>query len=505
MKYSLRIQLTLSCALAIAILLAILGITLYVGLYQAFASRFDLSLRTRTALLISALDWDSRGNVHVGSDSAAQDRQSALTLPRFYEIWTPHGRPLLLAPELNHRSLQFLQPHSFTGQFVKIHLADGHAAREFVIRSSRGDREDIEHDGHQQGHQDPRGNTRQSQAAERRPSDAAKNGINRSSNHRQFMIAVARPTGELDASLDSLQWSLIIACSAATLLSAWIIWWLLGRGLRPVGIIAEEITRVGVNDLSDRISVGGVPVELIPIVDRLNQLLQRIEDAMRREKAMTADIAHELRTPLASMRASAELALSRPRDPTEYQRMIGEFLAVELHMQHLVENFLTLARLEAKPKLAQREYRSQPAEMIRRYADEWQGLLQSRQIRLELQLIDSLGVNAPEELLRIAIRNVFENAVSYVDDGGTIRINMRRESAHVILEFGNTGSRVPHDQTSMVFERFWRGDTARSDLTRHSGLGLAIVRQAVDNCGGMVDVETQVGGWFTIRLSLPPV
>ncbi len=503
MRQSLRIQLALSCAVGIAILLTVLGYSLYFSLSEAFTSHFEFSLRSRTALLISALDWDPHNVVHVRSDSAIRDRRSLLALPRYYEIWTMHGQPLLISPSLNHQSLPFFLPAASAGRFAQVRLPGQKSAQAFVIRAARGNGEGTEQREHQRGHHDPPSASAKNHASVQVPKARPDKIKSVAADPRHFIVSVARPTGELDASLDSLQWSLIIAFSAATLLSAFIIWWLLGCGLHPVGTIAEEITRVGIEDMTDRVSLRDVPIELAPIVHRLNQLLKRIEDAMRREKAMTADIAHELRTPLASMRASAELALSRPRDPVEYQRMIRDFLAVELNMQHMVENFLILSRLEAKPSAAKKEYQSDVAEMIQRYIADARVQLQEREIHLHSHLMTGPLVNAPEDLLRIVLRNVLENAISYVNFGGTIRIDMRQDLSYVHLEIANSGSRITKDQTQAVFERFWRGDPARSDLVEHSGLGLAIVHQAMDNLKGKVKVESELGGWFAIGLFLP--
>jgi signal transduction histidine kinase len=511
MTNSLRLRLTLSCALAIAMLLAILGCTLYFSLSEAFLSRFELSLRSRAAVLISFLDWNRRGTVHFNGGADAHGLHTALAIPRRYEIWTLHGRPLLVAPDLKNYPMIFTHSLNMAGQFIRLNLANRQPALEFIVSAVRGDEDDGDgqdhkhdhHDGHQDGHKDKPRRVGDPKQATRKGRHAAKENRPDNPKRRHFILAVARSTGELDASLDSLQWSLIIACSTATIVSAFIIWWLLGRGLRPVGRIAEEITRVGADDLSDRISNDHVPIELIPIVDRLNQLLGRIDDAMRREKAMTADIAHELRTPLASMRASAELALTRPREPEEYQRIIGEFLAVELQMQHMVENFLTLARLEARPSAASEQHQCNVAKMIRRCIEESQPLLKIRNIHLESDLIDSPAINVPEELLRIVLRNVFENAIHYVDANGSIRTNIRWQPPYAIFEIANSGCRITKDQAQMVFDRFWRGDTARAELTEHSGLGLSIVRQAVNNFGGKVEVEAELDGWFVLRLYLP--
>ena len=505
MKYSLRIRLTLSCAIAIAVLLAGLGVTLYVSLRRAFVSRFDLSMRSRAVLLINAIDWDSRQGIHLGEDSSHRAGPSGLELPRYYQIWTRRGQSLLVAGALHGHQLRF-DPHpTHGGSFLLVTFFKHRAAREYIFQIVRKPDDDEQHGQHQHGQQDPGPNhhlTHVRPTAEHREDgphhpDRAK--------LRHYIIAVAKSTGELDAALDSLGWSLIVACSAATLLSAAVMWHLLERGFRSVDKVADAITRVGTKNLSDRVAIADAPKELRPIIDRLNQLLQRVEDTVNREKALTADIAHELRTPLAGMRAATELAVSRPREAEEYRRIFRDVLASEMQMQQLVENLLVLARLEAHGA------RTHPLEdcdyvtMIQCLLDERSAEIHQRHITTQIKLANPAVIRAPKELLRIVLRNVIDNAVAYVNDGGTIRISGHFNSKSFVMEIGNTGSQIPSQDAHMVFERFWRGDHARADSHRHSGLGLSIVRQAVENIGGMVSVRSEAGGWFEIRFEYPPV
>ncbi len=503
MKYSLRIRLTLSCAIAIAVLLAGLGVTLYVSLRGAFVSRFDLSMRSRAVLLINSIDWDARQGIHLSEDSPHSAGLSGLDLPRYYQIWTRHGQPLLVAGALHGHQLRFDAHPSHGGSFLHVKFFKHRAAREYIFQIARKPDDDDQHGQHQHGRQDPGPSHHLAPA---RPTsdhrDVEPHHPDRD-KLRHYIIAVAKSTGELDAALDSLGWSLIIACSAATLLSAAVMWHLLERGFRSVDKVADAITRVGTKDLSDRVAIADAPEELRPIIDRLNQLLQRVEDTVNREKALTADIAHELRTPLAGMRAATELAVSRPREAEEYRRIFRDVLASEMQMQQLVENLLVLARLEAH------EARTYPLDecdctaMIQCLLDERSAEIHQRHITTQIKLTNPAVIRAPKELLRIVLRNVIDNAVAYVNDGGTISISSHFNSQAFVLEIGNTGSKIPTRDANMVFERFWRGDHARTGSHRHSGLGLSIVRQAVENIGGIVSVRSEQGEWFELRFEYP--
>ena len=489
---SIRLQLMLTCGAAIAVMLAVLGGSLYLTLQHALESQFNASLTARATLLVATLDWDPHRGFHISSDFTPVTDGHAHGVPRYFQIWTPRGKSVLHPPALGKRNLKFLTPARHAVRFAGVDLPDDHDGRELAIRFREGNSDEHDHDHHHDGHHHAghSHNNRSTKAAEAEHAG------------QDYILAVARPTDDLDDALSSIAWSLTISCSLATLISAALIAWLVNRGFRPVDSIAEQIAGVGATRLKDRISTHHVPRELIPIVDRLNKLLERVEEAVIREKALTADMAHELRTPLAGLRTGAELALTRLRSSDEYQRTLRQSLDISIQMQEMVENLLTLARLEAGA-WAQVSENCPLDQMIQQHLQGCKESIISRAVTLDDRGVSPAVVKAPPELVLLVVRNVLDNAISYVNNGGTIRVGLENAADAVVLTVANTGSAISVQQSQQIFERFWRGDDSRTDHGRHSGLGLSIVQNVMRQIGGRVIVESSVGGWFTIVLLFP--
>ncbi|MGC9259203.1 MAG: ATP-binding protein [Phycisphaerae bacterium] len=491
---SIRLQLMFWCSGAIALLLALLGIGLYLTLSHSLESQFNDSLTARATVLVDTLDWDTHRGFHVNTDFTPVTGSTTQGIPRYYQIWTPDGKTVLHPPMLGRRGLKFLIPQHPLGTFTNIDLPDDRDGRELVIRFQEDhdhddeDARDHRHDG--PGHVGDGHKDRQDHDAP--PIHPPHN----------YILAVARPTNDLDDTLAIIGWSLAISCTMATVLSAILIAWLVHRGFRPVDTIAEQIAGVGTTHLKDRISTENIPCELFPIVDRLNKLLQRVEAAVIREKALSADMAHELRTPLAGLRTAAEVALTRPRSPEEYQRTLRQSLEISVQMQEMVEHLLTLARLEARAWTQTAEPCSLNR-MLDQQLDRYRSGIISHHLAWDKSGVSPASVIAPPELLLLVLRNVLDNAIDYVNENGTIRVALESRDDGVILTVANTGSAVSAQQACQVFERFWRGDTSRTDQGRHSGLGLSIVQNVMRQLGGTVKVDSSVGGWFAVVLFFP--
>ncbi len=498
---SIRLRLTLWCGVAIALMLAVLGVSLYLTLQHSLQSQFNASLVARATLLVDTLDWDQHRGFHVSTDFTPIAGGENQGTPHYFQIWTPEGKSVLRAPALGRRQLKFIKPPPDADVFAAVNLAGDHGGRELVLRFREGDDDDSEHhhdarNGH--GHVDTHGETTLPQQGDHLDYHDAPG------KHapRHYILAVARPTEELDEAISSIGWSLAISCTLTTLVSAVLIAWLLHHGFRPVNAIAEQIAAVGATHLDDRISPENIPRELLPIVDRLNKLLERVEVAVKREKSLTADMAHELRTPLAGLRTAMELSLSRARAPEEYQHTLRQSLAISMQMQDMVENLLMLARLESG--LSAKNLEScRLDQMLARQLEQFSDGILDRNVMLENSVMMPTLVLAPPELLTLVIRNVLDNAVSYVNDKGTIRVTLSEAAHEMELRVANTGSAVSSAQSQQVFERFWRGDASRTGQGRHSGLGLSIVQNAMRQIGGTATVESSLGGWFTMILLFP--
>jgi two-component system heavy metal sensor histidine kinase CusS len=275
------------------------------------------------------------------------------------------------------------------------------------------------------------------------------------------------------------------------------------QGLRPLDALVAHIAAIRQDELSTLLPAKRMPAEVAPVVERLNDLLRRLEEAFRRERAFTADAAHELRTPLTGMRSTLEVALARPRTGDDYRQAMTECLHIIRHMQEMVDNLLTLARLEG----GQTALRIEPVivgELLQATLRPFADKARSRGIAIESRVSGGLVCTTDHNSLAMIFTILLANAAEYTNDGGRIEIVARRLGASVELTIANTGCRLSQEEARHVFERFWRGDASRTGTGIHCGLGLPLVHRAAASIGGTVTADVD-DGMFTVRLMLPAV
>lgn len=246
------------------------------------------------------------------------------------------------------------------------------------------------------------------------------------------------------------------------------------RGLRPMDRVARDIAQRSPTQLQP-IGLNDVPEEIRPLADSLNRLLERLEDALESERRFTANAAHELRTPLAGLRAQAQVAL-RAEAGTDRTAALHQIIRGVDRATRLVEQLLTLARLD--PEIATRGY--VPVDMLRLVTGVLAELADAAHAkRIDIGLVEtSRGtILGDAGALAILVRNLIDNAIRYTPPGGRIEVAVTERAREVLLTVSDTGPGIPAAERERVFERFHR--LADSDGSG-SGLGLAIVRRIAD-------------------------
>jgi signal transduction histidine kinase len=316
------------------------------------------------------------------------------------------------------------------------------------------------------------------------------------------VIAVFTDASAIDHVLSRLGWLLVVVTLAVSALSAVVQAMAVHRGLRPLAQLAAEISRVGSDDLAHRFERAQRPHELAPVVERLNDLLIRLEAAFVRERRFSSAAAHELRTPLAGLRATLEVLQLDPAVDGRHASAIAACLAIIVQMERIVEALLLLARLDAGRVVPQAE----PVELARLCTDAWTQVAAqaaARGLNVVWELSEDACCASDPRLLAVVVANLLGNAVAHADAGGDVRVHAAMRGGAVELTVDNSGSRVEAAEAERVFERFWRGDAARSGTIHHSGLGLALCRDIVAVLGGSIRVATSVGGRFVVTVTLP--
>lgn len=272
------------------------------------------------------------------------------------------------------------------------------------------------------------------------------------------------------------------------------------RGLRPLGEMTLALQRVGPKQLHERVTAVGWPRELQPLAIAFDDMLDRLEDSFTRLSQFSADLAHELRTPIANIRGEAEVALTRTRTANEYRDVIESAVAECQRLTQVVENLLFLARTEAAEGQVQRtSFAGRPA--VEKIAAFYEPIAEEQQ--LTITCTGEGNIVADEMLFNRAVGNLVENALHHTPAGGTIRISVANRAAHSEIAVRDTGSGIADEHLPKVFDRFYRADSSRS--SDGLGLGLALVKSITDLHGGSATIESRIGAGTTVTLTFPVV
>lgn len=322
-------------------------------------------------------------------------------------------------------------------------------------------------------------------------------------NGQILAIRAAVPTEPFDQALDRFRLILKETLPVLIVLASLIGYWVSGRGLAPVKEIIRTARGIGVASLSSRLKVPKVHDELRLLTDTLNDMLARIESSVQRITQFTADASHDLRTPLALIRSSSELALLRSRSEEEYREALTGILTTSEETTGLVENLLTLARADAGAASLQ-FHRLDLIPHLRKTAEEARIIAAQKDIRVsEILPDDPVWILADSSTIERLFRIVLENAVKYTPSGGEIGVVFHNGDGSAHVDIRDTGIGIPAKDLDHIFERFYRADEARSQETGGSGLGLAIARWVVEMHHGSITAESELGSGSVFSISLP--
>jgi two-component system heavy metal sensor histidine kinase CusS len=280
--------------------------------------------------------------------------------------------------------------------------------------------------------------------------------------------------------------------------SAIIAWSVTKRGLDPLEKMTRALKRAGPKQLHERVTTVGWPRELQPLAVAFDEMLARLEDSFERLSQFSADIAHELRTPIGNIRGEAEVALTRPRSAEEYREVIESTIAECEHLGHIVDNLLFLARTEAAEGHLQRtSFNGRAA--IEKIAAFHEPIAEEQ--RLTIRCAGETTFTADEMLFERAVNNLVENAVRHTAPGGSIEIAVADRGANSEVSVKDNGSGIATEHLPRVFDRFYRADSSRS--SEGVGLGLALVKSIMDLHGGSAGIESQPGRGTLVTLTFP--
>lgn len=312
-------------------------------------------------------------------------------------------------------------------------------------------------------------------------------------------IAVAQPMRVRNRLAAVSAWRTLLPFLGMLPVLGLLVWWLVGRGLRPLGRLAASV-QARTPDTLDTLPVGEVPDEVRPLVDSLNDLLVRLKAAVDAQRAFVADAAHELRTPLTALQLQTQL-VERAQSEGDRAAALGDLKEGLQRATHTVQQMLTLARQE--PGAVESAFAPVPlAPLIRTSVAEHSALAAARGIDLGvLEADETLEVQGDAGALKILLANLIGNALRYVPDNGRVDVSCRVVDGEACLDVADNGPGIPAGERERVFDRFYRRDGAGHGAG--AGLGLAIVRTIAQRHGATVRLLDADAGGLLARVVFP--
>jgi len=280
-------------------------------------------------------------------------------------------------------------------------------------------------------------------------------------------------------------------------------YWLAGRALRPVRGIIDTAARLRPDRLDERLPIRGSGDELDRLAWTVNRLLDRIAQHLADRRDFLANSAHELRSPLAAMRSTVEVALQSGRISAEDEETFAVVIDQCRSLEHLVNQLLLIAETEAE-KLTDRAEEVRLDRLVATSADMFSAAAELKEVTLRAERLTPAVVHGNRNHLRQVVNNLLDNAVKFTPPGGTVSVELRSGGpAEAVLQVADSGPGIPADDLPYVFDRFFRGDRSRYRDGLGTGLGLSICRAVVAVQGGTITAASTPGSGTVFTVTLP--
>lgn len=481
MIMSLRMRFIIGVVFSVAVLLCIAGIMIYSATRLMLITNFDKSL-LNTARLLSAIVEDESYdiehkdhediNVPTASEEKIEFDLNLNAMPEFstpfggayFQFWNMAGISIIRSPSLKDASLSRFENMSQTAQYQEIILPDGNKGREIAFEF-----------------------TPKTEAGE---------------DKATFSIVVARDASAIFKHLAFLKKLMLITIAAVILLSIFAATFVTGAGLKPIHRLADEISTVDIKNLNKNHISKKYPKELSPVTKCLNSLLARLKISFEREKQFNSDVAHELRTPLAGIKSTIEVSLSRDRKPEEYKASLVDCLNVANSMHRMINSLLSLARFESQQQTLNYE-----EVILKNLIDQcwisFEDRANDRKITFQNRIKEDIICACDKTCLSMVVSNILDNAVEHSNTKEKIWAEGQKLHDHILISISNTGCKLDQKQIGKVFNSFWTADASRQNAGRHCGIGLTVVKRVVEILNGNVGALVSSDKIFTINITLP--
>ena len=326
-------------------------------------------------------------------------------------------------------------------------------------------------------------------------------GLSASLNGTSYIVEMGHPTDHIDGVLHDLTLSLILGMPFILIVAiAGGLFWT-RKALHPVEAMRLTAEQISSGNLRQRLPVSSTGDAIENLARTLNQMLGRLDRAYQQAVRFSADASHELRTPITILRGEME-ALVRNEKMSDVSRdRIGSILEEVERLSSIVESLISLARLDAGEN---KEHKAVDlARLVRTTVEQMQLLAEEKNILVTVEASQPYFITGEIESLKQVIINLFDNAVKYTMNGGSIIVSTYATDKNTILKFKDNGMGIASGDIPHIFERFYRTDNARSQAIQGAGLGLSIVQSICQAHGGTIEVDSQQGGGTVFTIAFP--
>jgi two-component system heavy metal sensor histidine kinase CusS len=315
---------------------------------------------------------------------------------------------------------------------------------------------------------------------------------------KQFTIQVAQDRSSDEQVERKFGVLVLVVLSGSILASILIAIPVTRRGLRPLEEMKRSLERIGPTHLNERVGPANWPRELQPLAIAFDEMLKRLDDSFTRLSQFSADLAHELRTPIANMLGEAQVALSRDRSAAEYRETIESTIGECERLSGIVDNLLFVARADAATEPVER-IRFDARAAVEKIAAFYETIAEDRHVAINCS--GQGQISADPALFERAVGNLVDNALRFTPENGSIQIALAERTDDFEVAVSDNGSGVAPEHLPRGFDRFYRAEPSRG--SDGAGLGLALVKSIVDLHGGTARIQSEVGRGTTVRITFP--
>jgi len=478
---SIQNRLTFIIAAGMALLLSLFSLMLDTLINERLRREFDQTLLAKSDTLIT-LTTQSAGVVEFDFADEIMPEYERAIKPEYFELWNTDGSLIERSHSVGNNKLPRTNVSLNKVGFTNFHLPNGREVRAVEQSFIPHMRDDA------------------SQAAVMTSDSNGQQTLeNGRDNNLRVNMVVAKGMEELHELIRSIHMTLAMMTLVLLLFTLLMVRFSVSRAFRPIGDLTRQLEKLDANQLCNSVSVVEKTKELTPIVEQLNSLFGRLEHSFQREKRFSDDVAHELRTPLAELRAISDIGKMYIEDKAVLTRYFTDLGDISNQLEAVVTNLLMLARCEAGKEIVEWSL----VDLNNVLLANWKLLRSealSNNIELSLGIENHTTVMSDAAKIQLIFSNLLSNAVTYSAPNTTIFIEAIQQDCMLSIRIRNHVSDLNQEDLKLMFDRFWQKDSSRTH-GQHSGLGLSLVMALTSALGLELKADLSDGNVFTLTLS----